>query len=929
MSPTVDGSSKSIRFANGNVANLVAGDSPEQAAALLDALAVKPCDFVLLLVGAAPEVPAAPDVALEQLTPPLLALLAGLGRSVVLGTGTRNWLTAPLHQRKAGKAPQVSLLGVAPAALVSYPSNPGEAVENVPPRQLDSWHSDFILVDSEERWGSQLPMLHAVVTALSSRAERVPVLALLAGEGLCMAEETLAVVRNGIPLAVMQGSGGLADEIASALAAGNATPNDEQVAEIIAEGQITVLTQSNFPEELARLIGQARTPDEVLSQAWENFAVYDLNANYQQRQSDRITLSIISLGVVGALLAVLQQVLYAGVSTPFNLALNRIVDAKTFWPWLLHYSLLVLPILLTVLIGAAYKFKISSKWFVLRAGAEALKSEIYAYRTRALDYQRNAAQQLAVRMGEIMKRTMLSEANSSHLREYDKALGLPPNMDGAGGGDSGFGYLPPERYVEVRLEDQLRYFRKRTRRLDRQFRVIYWLTLIIGGVTTLLAAISQREQIWIAVTVPLTTALGMFLNYRQTESNLLKFNQAVADLDSIKSWWLALPPAEKSRQRNIDLLVQRTETVLQAELDGWVEQMKNALADLQKHFDATAEEAKTWKPKVEYRSHTAAERTAAAGEMAAAPAPAAALAEVHITERSQPQEAPATVELSLSTRAPDSPAPAGDEAPVQAAPAGVDIALKVTSPPANAVAPKPKVHWETAEITPDTLRNAVLNKGYKWFDDQPNIIGIRSTAYEKNTFGDRLFCCWVQPDAPAGLSLQAQQKFLADWAYKGPNGQLIIADGKEGPTTDFALAELAKHAGKERLQCWAVTTRPGTVYLNKGGCAILVPGQYKGAYQLGLHRQNPQHPALVQRGEMTIYRDSNRNDIAEEGGKKVRGFFGINIHRAGNDSTFVNDWSAGCQVFKRTAEHADLLRICRHFKVKNFTYTLLHEADLA
>jgi hypothetical protein len=218
------------------------------------------------------------------------------------------------------------------------------------------------------------------------------------------------------------------------------------------------------------LVGQEQSPDEVLTQAWENFAVYDLNANYQQRKSNRIHFSIVTLGLIGTVLAVIQQVLYGNSQVPFNLAFYNLTRDK-FWPWVLHCSLLVIPILLTVLIAAAYKFRISSKWFVLRAGAEALKSEIYCYRSRAREYQRNAGLRLANRMAEIMKQAMQSDANSSHLKEYDKVGGFPPYMDAAGGADSGFGYLSPECYVEVRLEDQLWYFRKRTRQLDRQFQL--------------------------------------------------------------------------------------------------------------------------------------------------------------------------------------------------------------------------------------------------------------------------------------------------------------------------------------------------------------------------------------------------------------------------------------------------------------------------
>ncbi|MDO7853535.1 DUF4231 domain-containing protein [Hymenobacter convexus] len=939
---TLETSLQRLKFNNSNVANLVITAEDTPAESLLESLEVKSYDFVLLALGASPELPSAADAALESLSGPLLAVLAGLGRSVVMDTGTRNWITAPFYQRQATKAQPVSLLGVAPAALVAYPGQPDQPAADEKPRQLDSWHSDFVLVESEERWGSQLPVLHAMVQALANRSAHVPVLALLAGEGLCAAEEALAAVRHGIPLAVVQGSGGLADDLVAALTPGNTEPTNELIDEIIAEGQLTVLSLNNFAADFGKLTAQTQLPDEVLTQAWENFAIYDLNAKYQQRHSNRINLSIMALGVIVTVLAVVKQVVYGSPAVPFNMAFTSLTR-HNFGVWLLHCALLLIPIVLTVLVAAAYKFKISSKWFVLRAGAEALKSEIYSYRARALDYQKNAAPQLAARMAEIMKRTMQSEANGSHLQEYDKASGFPPYMDEAAGGDSGFGYLAPERYVEVRLEDQLRYFRKRTKTLGRQFQWLYWLTLLVGGAGTLLAAISQ--QVWIAVTASLTAALGALLTYRQTEANLLKFNQAAADLDNIKSWWKALSAAEKTRQANIDFLVDRTEKVLQSELDGWVQQMKNALADLEKTQALTAEDAQKWRPAVRFTPREEDER-ARPTAAAASPSPAQVTAMVQTDN--------VEVDVAIRTPEPVAEEPAATAATGEAGPTS-DIsllageALQALAPAptllvavqanglAASPAPRPaKASWLTASITPDLLRQAVESQNFRWFDDQLNIVGIRTKNYKNNTFGDRIFCSWKQPNFPPDSTLIQQQQFLAAWGYKGKNGRPIVADGIPGPNTDFALSQLAHDVGRERLLHWPITTRPGTISLTKpvaGGCAVLAPGQYVNAYELGYHlmsRYQKNHPALVQRGSLTIYRDNNRNDVAEETGKKQNGIFGINIHHAGENSALVNNWSAGCQVFQRATDHADFLRICEHYRAKKrFTYTLLREAELS
>jgi hypothetical protein len=62
------------------------------------------------------------------------------------------------------------------------------------------------------------------------------------------------------------------------------------------------------------------------------------------------------------------------------------------------------------------------------------------------------------------------------------------------------------------------------------------------------------------------------------------------------------------------------------------------------------------------------------------------------------------------------------------------------------------------------------------------------------------------------------------------------------------------------------------------------------------------------------------------------GVFGINIHKAGVDSTYVENWSEGCQVFKRAADFEEFMSIVRASAGKGFTkftYTLIESKDVA
>ena len=172
------------------------------------------------------------------------------------------------------------------------------------------------------------------------------------------------------------------------------------------------------------------------------------------------------------------------------------------------------------------------------------------------------------------------------------------------------------------------------------------------------------------------------------------------------------------------------------------------------------------------------------------------------------------------------------------------------------------------------LENKFKELGYTW--PQFHLIGVRSKANEKNKFDDSLYLV---------------------------NGPIMF-----------------------RYTC---TTNPGTYWLknllNPKGTAVLKPGQYVDSWKLGLHQGK--YEALVQAKPITVYRDADKDDLAEEDGKEDTGMFGINIHHANASaiSSFIDKWSAGCQVLNNPTEFASMLKACKDSKLTGFTYTLLRE----
>ena len=199
--------------------------------------------------------------------------------------------------------------------------------------------------------------------------------------------------------------------------------------------------------------------------------------------------------------------------------------------------------------------------------------------------------------------------------------------------------------------------------------------------------------------------------------------------------------------------------------------------------------------------------------------------------------------------------------------------------------------------TREQIEKAVKNKGYKWFEDDSN------KTYDVNIIG-------VRNNAPS------------------------IADKVTNVFDDHLTVSYKDESGNWQYFCWAGTCDPGKKgvmeFHNKKGVARLVPGQYRGVWMIDKHQGK--YEALCQRkGNVTVWRDANRDMLYEE---KVTdtGMFGINIHKAGQDSMWVENWSEGCQVFKRVKDFDQFMAICKKAaKIHGnaFSYTLIESTDIA
>jgi hypothetical protein len=319
----------------------------------------------------------------------------------------------------------------------------------------------------------------------------------------------------------------------------------------------------------------------TLRRAWVKFGEYDSNsvaleATFRSQQGWILILgtSLTFLVVLKAQLATYRGELKSQGFVGWDEALARADQ-------LLWSLTIAMPILLSALAAGAVRFGAGSRWVLLRGSAEAIKREIYQYRMRAGVYSESdpalgtAAQNLAPRLEDISQRLMKTEVNRRALAPYGGDI--PPAWV-ANAGDDGFSPLVPADYLRLRIEDQIVFYQKRARQIDRTTMVLQWLVLAAGGLGTFLAALGA--PLWVAVTTAVTGALTAYLTYRNLEPTLTLYNQTATNLENLAGWWHALSPREQADPAFATRLVEHTEKVLAGEQAGWVQQMHDALATL-------------------------------------------------------------------------------------------------------------------------------------------------------------------------------------------------------------------------------------------------------------------------------------------------------------------------------------------------------------
>ena len=480
---------------------------------------------VLLVCGGADDLKDGALAAAEAVVGDAVARAAEATGAVVVDGGTDSGVMRLVGRaRRKHPAAIPVLVGVAPAGLVSAAAEEGKAA-------LEPNHTHFVLADSDE-WGGETELLFDTAARIAGTA-RVAVV--VAGGGEVARSEVAHALRRGWPVLAVAGTGGAAAEVEASF--GDAT-------------------------QLARRLTWELTGAPVLKEAWQQFATYDGLAKSLRRTFVRFQRAILLLGILATLLALLEDATGSAA---------------------LHWAVVAAPVLVAVLIALANNRAAGERWVLLRAAAEAIKTEIYRYRTATGVYAQErlpdadpAARPvvLASRLQEIEDHLIQTEASGAPLTPYDGPL--PPRMYGAEAEDDGVTPLDPDRYLAIRVADQLGYYHRRIRALDRTRTLLQTVGVLAGGAGAILAA--AGAEVWIGLTTAISGAALAYLGTLQVDSTVVTYNQTASRLTALRRDWGVRARRDPEA---FDELVTKAEGALGTELGGWVQQMNTALEELQ------------------------------------------------------------------------------------------------------------------------------------------------------------------------------------------------------------------------------------------------------------------------------------------------------------------------------------------------------------
>jgi hypothetical protein len=415
-----------------------------------------------------------------------------------------------------------------------------------------------------------------VVDQVAELAGRHRVVVVLLGGDIAAVHALLDRRARSWPVLAVCGTGGLAAQ----LTAGSSAAPPPQIVQGDELAQLRERQASGvaIDDHLEHRMVWELDENDVVKRILARRQSYDLTAAKLQRNGHRVGVGILVLGVVAVFLAVL----------------NREAEPTGVVHDLFRWVLIVLPALVAALVAFDGVIASSRRWVMIRAACESIKREVFVWRARSGVYSpaavganaqslSGATELLVDRVASIEAQLMGSVASAS-----TSFVPVPDDHVAATASDDGLSQLDVDRYLALRLDDQVSYYRRKIAKLQPQRRG-YQAFAILAGVTGSILA-TAGQTIWMPVAFAIGTALAAYAKQRQLDTTILGFSHASAALTEIRTRWDARPASRHTRG-TFEQLVADVETALELEQGNWSAQMKVGLESPFPQYDDLRPEA--------------------------------------------------------------------------------------------------------------------------------------------------------------------------------------------------------------------------------------------------------------------------------------------------------------------------------------------------
>ena len=303
----------------------------------------------------------------------------------------------------------------------------------------------------------------------------------------------------------------------------------------------------------------------ALETAWQRYAQLATNAKSASVQYLRLRSVALVLSAIAILLAVI------------TVSIDNSIKASPLGETL-QVSLILVPIVGLIILVFANKLQQGQSWIVLSTGAQAIRKDIYLYRT-LLQGQAKRHQWLAQRVITIQRQVLETIEGNWVLKLY--AGKIPPDdSPDTENTDPGFNDLLADDYLNYRLEAQLKWY---SQELAKSYATQTRLQIgifTLGGLSAVIASLGGNFSIWVAFTTSVGVALTTWLEVGRLDSLVSNYNQVILELNLIRDHWQSLSSEERTGDEFFKLVL-ATEKVLWSQHDQHILQMRQVAPDLQ------------------------------------------------------------------------------------------------------------------------------------------------------------------------------------------------------------------------------------------------------------------------------------------------------------------------------------------------------------